>query len=128
MTQREIKQLYGGEIAAYARANSILKPVEEHNRCWRVPYSDEVPFHLDTLPCVPEEPAEIQLVVSLGVPASLAGLMIAITDRRHPDYDRKSSRLLSSNPRGFAAWLRTRLGRRRLRGCVNSSITGSISR
>ena len=52
MTQRQLKELYGTEIKAYAKANGMLAPVEEKNRCWRVVYADEVQFHLDTLPCI----------------------------------------------------------------------------
>ena len=55
ITQAELKRLYGDEIKGYAQANGMLAPVEEHNRCWRLQYADEVGFHLDTLPCVPED-------------------------------------------------------------------------
>ena len=59
LTQRQLKTLYGSEIKAYAKANSMLAPVTGKNRCWRLVYADEVKFHLDTLPCVPEEQAVI---------------------------------------------------------------------
>src|SRR4051794_542427 len=42
LTQQQLKEMYGREIAAYAKANNMLKPVTEHNRCWRLQYSDEV--------------------------------------------------------------------------------------
>jgi len=108
MTQRQLKELYGAEIKGYARANWMLAPIEEKDRCWRLVYADEVRFHLDTLPCVPEEQAVILLVTSRGVPPELAALAIAITDRRHPQYDQITSALLSSNPRGFAKWFERR--------------------
>ena len=46
ITQVELKRLYGEEIKGYAQANGMLAPVEEHNRCWRLQYADEVGFHL----------------------------------------------------------------------------------
>jgi len=104
MTQRELKQLYGTEIKAYARAYGFSAPVEEKDRCWRLVYADEASFHLDTLPCIVEERTIIEALISLGVPPHLAERAVAITDRRHPQYDEITKALLSSNPRGFAAW------------------------
>jgi len=108
MTQQQIKQLYGAEIKEYARAHGMLAPVEEKNRCWRLAYADEVNFYLDTLPCVPEDQDVIRVIVSRGVPLHLAALAVAITDRRHPQYDQITRALRSSNPRGFAAWFEER--------------------
>jgi hypothetical protein len=98
LTQRHLKTLYGSEIRGYATANGILAPVQEKDRCWRLVYADEVNFHLDTLPCVPEEQAVILGLTSLGVSPELAALAIAITDRRHPQYDQITSALVSSKP------------------------------
>jgi hypothetical protein len=114
-TQEQLKELYGDEIKGYAKANSMIAPVNEHNRCWRLQYADEVEFHLDTLPCVSEDVAVVQRIVSAGVPLDLARRAVAITDRRHPYYRQITSDWLSSNPRGFAAWFEQRaaLGLRR---------------
>lgn len=115
LSQRQLKELYGAEIKAYAEAKQIKKPVTEHNRCWRLQYSDEVAFHLDTLPCVPAGPAVIQRLIATGVPSDLAGRAVAITDKRHPQYDQITQAWISSNPRGFARWFEQRaaLGRQR---------------
>jgi hypothetical protein len=104
MTQHQLKELYGQEIVAYAKAHDMKKPVTEHNRSWRLQYSDEVEFHLDTLPCVPEEASGQLRVRSMGVSSELALRTVAITDRRDPNYERISSLWPSSNPRGFAVW------------------------
>lgn len=104
MTQKQLKELYGAEVKAYAKAHGMLEPVEEKDRCWRLNYTDEVSFHLDTLPCVPEDEDVIAAIAARGVPVELAVLAVAITDRRHPHYEQISRALLSSNPRGFAAW------------------------
>jgi hypothetical protein len=129
MTQRQLKELYGAEIKGYARANGMLAPVEEKNRCWRLPYADEVSFHLDTLPCVPEEQAVILALISRGVLTELAARAIAITDRRHPQYNQITSALLSSNPRGFAKWFerRTRpFAETRMRQLVERRLYASV--
>src|SRR5688500_1581277 len=107
-TQLEVKRLYGEEIRKYAMANGIVAPVEEKNRCWRLKYADDVSFHLDTLPCVSEEAAIIEMIVARGAPRDLAALAIAITDRRHPQYDSITHLWPSSNPQGFAKYFETR--------------------
>ena len=104
MSQKELKNLYGEEIKAYAVAHKMTDPVEERNRCWRVFYADDFAFHLDSLPCMPEDARLVQAIIAAGVPQQLASLAVAITDKRHPHYARISAELFSSNPRGFAEW------------------------
>lgn len=113
VTQQELKELYGKELKAYAKEHGMLKPVEECNRCWRLHYADEVSFHLDSLPCVPEDPAIIARLKELDVREEWARRLIAITDRRDPLYREKTQIWHSSNPRGFAAFFEERaaLGR-----------------
>ncbi|MDG3008389.1 cyclic GMP-AMP synthase DncV-like nucleotidyltransferase [Paludisphaera mucosa] len=124
LTQRQLKELYGREIVGYAKAHDMLKPVTEHNRCWRLQYSDEVKFHLDTLPCVPEEPSGQLRVRSLGVAPELALRAVAITDKRDPNYERISPLWPSSNPRGFAVWFegRAALGRAPAQFAIRASV------
>lgn len=102
LTQRQLKEMYGREILAYAREHGMLAPVEEHNRCWRLRYADEVAFHLDTLPCVPEEHSVVVGLIEAGVSEELARRIIAITDRRHRLYDQLTLAWPNSNPRGFS--------------------------
>jgi hypothetical protein len=104
MSQKELKNLYGAEIKAYSIAHKMTDPIEERNRCWRVFYADAFSFHLDSLPCVPEDQRVVEAIVAAGVPMHLARLAVAITDKRHPHYERITSALFSSNPRGFADW------------------------
>ena len=71
----------------------------------------------------------IRAIISRGVPLGLATLAIAITDRRHPLYDQITRTLLSSNPRGFAAWFeeRTRpLALGRMRHLVERGLYSSV--
>ncbi len=104
MSQKELKNLYGAEIKAYAIAHQMTDPVEERNRCWRLFYADAFSFHLDSLPCVPEDQNVVAALIAAGVPPQLAQLAVAITDRPHPQYELISAALFSSNPRGFADW------------------------
>jgi hypothetical protein len=107
----------------------MIDPIEERNRCWRLFYADEFSFHLDALPCVPEDQRVIDTIVKIGVPASLATLAVAITDRRHPQYEQISAALFSSNPRGFATWFEEcarSWALPRLRDLVKSSLYASV--
>ena len=129
MTQKQLKTLFGEEIRAYAEAHQMLSPIEEMNRCWRLHYSDEVTFHLDTVPCVAEEESIVATIIGFGVPSELAKRTVAITDKRHPHYALISSNWLNSNPRGFARWFeeRTRCyALPRLRRLVDARLYSSV--
>ncbi len=126
LTQEQLKELYGQEIRAYAKANGIVAPVTEHNRCWRLQYADEVSFHLDTLPCVPEDEFVIRRIVESGVPMELARRAVAITDKRHPQYREITSLWPSSNPRGFAAYFEQRAALGRQRSVVNGQVRAAV--
>ena len=128
-TQSEVKLLFGEELKGYAKAHGMLSPLEEKPRCWRLHYADEVSFHLDSLPCVAEEPAVVQAIISQGVPFELANRAVAITDQRHPNYQLLSRDWLISNPRGFARWFeeRTRVfAQPRLRALVEMRKFASV--
>lgn len=126
LTQKELKRLYGEEIKAYAKAHNMLAPVEEHNRCWRLVYADDVNFHLDTLPCVPEDFAFVQSLIARGVPMHLANCAIAITDRKHPNYEIVSRLWHSSNPRGFARFFESQAARGRQQSILENRAQASI--
>lgn len=126
LSQKQLKELYGDEIKAYAAAYNMHSPVTEHNRCWRLNYADEVDFHLDTLPCVPEEVSFVQQLIRAGVPEELATRAIAITDKRHPQYQEITSAWHSSNPRGFAAWFEQRAALGRTRTALENQIRAAV--
>lgn len=126
ITQADLKRLYGEEIKSYANAHNMLAPVEEHNRCWRLKYADEVNFHLDTLPGVPEDPEMVLRLLELGVPQDLAALAFAIPDRKHESYNVLSRRWTSSNPRGFARWFEARATLGMSRSIVEKRLKASI--
>ena len=110
ITQKRLKELYGLEIQDYATAHGILAPPEEKNRCWRLPYADEVNFHLDSLPSLAEEESFVRTLRMRDVPKEWARRAIAITDKRHPAYAKVTTLWPTSNPRGFARWLESQMG------------------
>jgi hypothetical protein len=110
ITQKRLKELYGLEIQDYASAHGMLAPPEEKNRCWRLPYADDVNFHLDSLPSLVEEDSVVRTLRMREVPEEWARRAIAITDKRHPAYGTLTTLWLTSNPRGFARWLESRMG------------------
>ena len=101
VTQKGVKLLLGDELRGYAVANGIKAPVIERNRCWRLDYADEVLFHMDALPCVPEDQQTISEICAQAVPRELAEQSVAITDMRLPNYDRICRDWPCSNPRGL---------------------------
>ena len=108
ITQQQLKNLVGVEIKAYAVANSFKEVAEEKPCCWRLNYADDVSFHMDILPCIPEDVEFINTLVKIGVPAKLAATAVAITDKRHANYSMISRIWPTSNPRGVAAWFEDR--------------------
>ena len=110
LTQRQLKQLVGQEVKAYATAKRIDEPVIERKRCWRLDYADEVQFHVDTLPCVTEDAGVVAALVRLGVDQDLTRLAIAITCKTHHNYDVVSADWPMSNPGGYGVWFERRMG------------------
>lgn len=110
VTQEELKGMVGREVKAYAKAHGIIEPAIERNRCWRIDYADEVAFHIDILPCIPEDPAVVEALAAVGVNHRLAQTAIALTCKEHADFQVISNRWPMSNPAGFALWFENRFG------------------
>lgn len=110
LTQRKLKELIGAEVKAYAKAKGIEAPVEERKRGWRLDYADGVSFHIDILPCVPEDEATIRVLVERhGVERDLAASAVALTCKSHPLYDTITSDWPTSNPVGYGTWFERRM-------------------
>lgn len=107
ISQLELKRLHGAELAAYSSSHRMTAPTE-HNRCWRIRYRDELPFHLDSLPSIPAGVETENELRGAGVAPEFAERAILITDRRHVAYSQLTAAWLSSNPRGFARWFASR--------------------
>jgi hypothetical protein len=118
ITQADLKSAYGAELAAYGKCHDMREAPEEHNRCWRLQYQDEVyqdevGFHLDSLPCIPVPLQFSQALEASGIVQRFASTAAYITDKKHPKYWTISDDWPVSNPRGFARWFESKavLGR-----------------
>jgi hypothetical protein len=116
-TQKSLKTLVGKEIQAYIVARGIKAPIEEKHRCWRINYADDLSFHIDIVPCIPEEEARKNIIfesVKLAgeneeIAQSVSDLTVSITDDRHSKYEVLCNDWLISNPEGYAKWFETRM-------------------
>lgn len=116
-SQKKLKELLGGDIEAYRKSRGIVAPVRPKHRCWRLEYQDELSFHLDIVPCIPEEEFTRTLLKEAmarsgeddGLAKQVAALAVSITDDRRTDYARISRDWLVSNPEGYALWFESRM-------------------
>ncbi len=109
VTQEELKNQIGKEVRTYSRAQNFKQEPEEGKRCWTQSYQDEVDFHLDILPSIPEELNHVRHLVGIRVPQECATEALAITDRTHENYRRVHQTWPSSNPKGYAIWFESRM-------------------
>lgn len=122
-TQKDLKHMVRQDLEAYRVANQIQKPLEEKNRCWRLSYKDEVGFHLDAVPSIPEDAgvraAIADRMVANGITAELADGIArhagAITDKAHPEYLVITPNWRVSNSEGYARWFESRIRQRAFR-------------
>ena len=102
----DVKTQVGDQLKAEATYAKMLD--KEGRRCWKLQYAhkDGIGFHMDILPCVPEEDGGQRLLGSAGVSWQYAQYAIAITDKdedRSPEY-----KWDPSNPKGYAGWFEDR--------------------
>ena len=124
-TQKELKTLIGVELEAYRNARQIQQPLDEKRRCWRLLYKDEVSFHIDALPCIPEDERQQSRIKRTMILHSANKLLadevarhaVSITDSEHLDYDKFCFNWSVSNPLGYGHWFanRVRLAERTVR-------------
>ena len=85
-------------------------PAKEGRRCWTLSYADGAQFHMDILPAIPDIESFKELLESQGYPLSTwADSAIAITDKTLPNYSCIDPDWPRSNPKGYAAWFRSRM-------------------
>ncbi len=116
-TQKELKNLVGRDLEDYRVARNIESKLKAMHRCWRIAYADDLSFHMDVVPSIPEEATRLGVIkeamVKEGVEATLAGNVAAhaglITDDRHPAYSSISDNWLISNSEGYAIWFESRM-------------------
>lgn len=108
-SQWDLKKLIGVEFLTYSEAQNFSKSPVDKRRCWTQQYQDRVGFHLDLLPCIPDERMAIFNRVSKGVETGYAEHAIRITDKESPSYYRVVPGWPGSNPRGYALWFENRM-------------------
>ncbi|MBU3928004.1 MAG: nucleotidyltransferase, partial [Bacteroidetes bacterium] len=120
-TQESLKKLVGHEIETYRVARGIKAPMEEKHRCWRLEYQDDFSFHMDIVPCTPEDETRQKIIFesmrksgeSESISESASRFTVSITDDRHPGYKRICEDWNISNPEGYAKWFKTRMNQSR---------------
>ena len=116
-TQEFLKRLVGKDLEAYRLARRIEEDLEEMHRCWRLAYADELSFHMDVVPSIPQDSLQIrqlqEAMVKHGNGESLAEHVAkhagAITDNRHPAYRFIAENWRVSNSEGYALWFEARI-------------------
>jgi hypothetical protein len=116
-TQEQLKKLVGLDLEEYRRARGIEQKLEEKNRCWRLKYKDEMSFHMDGVPSIPEdqqqrvllERAMVKYGSDRGLAQSVTQHTGSITDNRLPNYQQVSQFWKVSNSEGYAKWFESRM-------------------
>lgn len=116
-TQRELKIMIGKELDHYCRARGIQKSLDEKRRCWRLQYQDQLSFHIDVVPCIPEDEHRREMIKEAMTAADTgedladgaANLTVSITDTEHPDYYSICLDWNVSNPQGYVLWFTSRV-------------------
>ena len=102
---------------SYREERGIHEQLEERHRCWRLYYQDNLQFHMDTVPSIPQNESTRRILqkrmIQAGSPEALAQdvaeLAKAITDNRHLSYRVISEDWNVSNPEGYAKWFESRM-------------------
>jgi hypothetical protein len=116
-TQEQLKLMVGLDVESYRNARGIREPKEEKHRCWRLIYADQLSFHMDIVPCIPEEMIARRTIEEAMLKAGsdrmlarqVANLTVSITDNRQRNYRQISPAWKLSNPEGYARWFETRM-------------------
>jgi hypothetical protein len=98
--ERDVKHSVGDRLKGNAVYREMLD--KEGQRCWTLNYAeeDDMGFHMDCLPCVPDADSAKQNLVLMDVPWEYAQHAVGITDKQNGG----SYKWLGSNPRGYAKW------------------------
>lgn len=119
-TQQELKNMIGVELELYRKARHIEEELEEKHRCWRLSYQDEIKFHFDIIPAIPEsEQGKMNIFESIRFSKDLdtaeevaeqaAKTVMVITDDRHEGYEEICDDWKISNPEGYSEWFKRRM-------------------
>lgn len=118
ITQEQLKNNVGDELELYRQARGIKEELAEKKRCWRLEYADELSFHMDIVPCIPESETGRSVLKQRMVESSrfddalaqnVSELAVSITDNTDPEYRVTTDNWRISNPEGYARWFETRM-------------------
>jgi hypothetical protein len=116
-SQSELKKMVGRDLEAYRCERGIKDELDEKHRCWRLNYQDKLSFHMDTVPCIPQEVDVLNQIetrmlatgLDNSIAREIASLAVSITDDRLTDYNSQSDNWPISNPEGYARWFEERM-------------------
>lgn len=117
-TQEQLKKLVGDDLESYRTARNIKEDLAEKKRCWRLEYADDLSFHMDIVPCIPESDdirnvLKTRMVNTTQLDENLAKdvseLAVSITDNTDPGYRAITKEWRISNPEGYARWFESRM-------------------
>ncbi len=116
-TQKELKRLVGLDMEEYRKARKIESKLEEKHRCWRLNYADELSFHMDAVPSIPEVEAQRLLLQEAMIKTGSAEVLAqnvmkhagSITDTQNANYETISTAWRISNSEGYALWFESRM-------------------
>jgi hypothetical protein len=107
-TQKELKEAIGAELAAYTKRHNMESP-EPGQYCWTMLYADSAQFQMDVLPAIPDASTQRLLLEARQLDVTWVKTAIGITNTKHPQYEQVTREWTTSNPRGYAAWFRSRM-------------------
>lgn len=110
ITQAQLRKMVAKELELYTVRYGMNSEPRDRPRCVTLDYAGKPAFHVDVLPCVPEDQVTIQEISLLGeIRSDWAVLAIAITDRDHPEFAEKTGSWPSSNPDAYGRWFVERM-------------------
>ncbi len=118
ISQKDFKSFSKTELEKYRLSRGIQTPLDEKRRCWCLQYKDDLSFHMDIIPAIPECDDNIfvrlsegmrQLGLERDLSIDIASSALSITDNRNDNYNRIDDDWHISNPDGYAKWFKARM-------------------
>lgn len=107
-TQKQLKEAVGKELALYTQRHG-MQETESGQYCWTLHYAGDTQFRMDVLPAIPDATHQRMLLETQHFPAQWVDTAIGLTNTKHPQYAVICRDWPPSNPRGYAAWFRSRM-------------------
>ncbi len=108
LTQKQLKEAVGKELELYTKQHG-MQDIEPGQYCWTLHYADSAQFQMDVLPAVPDAAHQRMLLEAQNLHAQWIESAIGLTYTKHPQYAVICRDWPPSNPRGYAAWFRSRM-------------------